>query len=352
MITKLYTSNSNHLNFEKDGDTYEIIYKAPSEPSVPSIPSTPEKPQEEEKPEEKPEEGVKVEVVDKIAGENRYDTSVDISQKVYSSSQKVYLVSGEKFPDALSSAALAGKGDGPILLINDNNIDKILSEINRLGAKEIVFVGGNSISKANEDKIKKFAESKSSVVSAFAGENRYETAIKVAEETIAKRGNKGKVIIADGRNYPDAVSIASYSSKEGIPVILVNGNNVPKEVKDFLSKYKIKDAIVVGGTKAVGSDIEKLFDKVERVAGEDRYDTSKKIAEKFFANSKTIFVASGESFADSLSVSYYAGMQTAPVVLTKANSLDNDTRDYLNANKDKNYIIIGGDKAVNPNLFN
>ena len=100
MITKLYTSNSNHLNFEKDGDTYEIIYKAPSEPSVPSIPSTPEKPQEEEKPEEKPEEGVKVEVVDKIAGENRYDTSVDISQKVYSSSQKVYLVSGEKFPDA------------------------------------------------------------------------------------------------------------------------------------------------------------------------------------------------------------------------------------------------------------
>lgn len=348
MITKLYTSNSNHLNFEKDGDTYEIIYKAPSEPSVPSIPSTPEKPQEEEK----PDEGVKVEVVDKIAGENRYDTSVDISQKVYSSSQKVYLVSGEKFPDALSSAALAGKGDGPILLINDNNIDKILAEINRLGAKEIVFVGGNSISKANKDKIKKFAESKSSVVSAFAGENRYETAIKVAEETIAKRGNKGKVIIADGRNYPDAVSIASFSSKEGIPVILVNGNNIPKEVKAFLNKYKIKDAIVVGGTKAVGSDIEKLFTKVERVAGEDRYDTSKKIAERFFANSKTIFVASGESFADSLSVSYYAGKEHSPILLTKANSLDNDTRDYLNANKDKNYIIIGGDKAVNPNLFN
>lgn len=323
----------------------------PVEPSIPSVPSVPEKPQEEEKPEEKPGEGVKVEVVDKIAGETRYDTSLDISKKVYSSSEKVYLVSGEKFPDALSSAALAGKGDGPILLINDNNIDKILSEINRLGAKEIVFVGGNSISKANEEKVKEFAESKSSVVSAFAGENRYETAIKVAEETIAKRGNKGKVIIADGRNYPDAVSIAPYASKEGIPVILVNGNNVPKEVKDFLNKYKIKDAIVVGGTNAVGKDVEKLFKKVDRVAGEDRYETSKKIADKFFADSSTVFMASGESFADSLSVSYYAGMQTAPVVLTKANSLDNDTRDYLNANKDKNYIIIGGDKAVNPNLF-
>ena len=132
----------------------------------------------------------------------------------------------------------------------------------------------------------------------------------------------------------------------------MNGNNVPKEVKVFLNKYKIKDAIVVGGTKAVGLDIEKLFAKVERVAGEDRYDTSKKIAERFFARSKTIFVASGESFADSLSVSYYAGKEHSPILLTKANSLDNDTRDYLNANKDKNYIIIGGDKAVNPNLFN
>lgn len=322
----------------------------PVEPSIPSVPSVPEKPQEE-KPDEKPDEGIKIEIVDKIAGETRYDTSVDISKKVYSSSEKVYLVSGEKFPDALSSAALAGKGDGPILLINDKNVDKILSEINRLGAKEIVFIGGNAISKANEDKIKAFAEEKTIVVSAIIGKNRYETAIKVAEETIAKRGNKGKVIIADGRNYPDAVSIAPYASKEGIPVILVNGNNVPKEVKDFLSKYKIKDAIVVGGTNAVGKDVEKLFKKVDRVAGEDRYETSKKIADKFFADSSTVFIASGESFADSLSVSYYAGKQTAPVILTKANSLDNDTRDYLNANKDKNYIIIGGDKAINPNLF-
>lgn len=322
----------------------------PSIPSVPSTPSTPEKPQEE-KPEENLGEGVKVEVVDKIAGENRYETSLNISHKVYSSSEKVYLVSGEKFPDALSAASLAGKGDGPILLINDKNIDKILSEINRLGAKEIVFVGGNSISKANEEKIKEFAEEKSSVVSVFAGENRYETAIKVAEETIAERGNKGKVIIADGRNYPDAVSIAPYSSKEGIPVLLVNGNKVPEEVKSFLKKYNIKECIIVGGDKAVGKDVEKLFNSFERIAGEDRYDTSKKIAERFFKDSKNVFIASGESFADSLSVSYYAGKKNAAVLLTKSNSLDNDTREYLNNNKNKEYIIVGGEKAVNPNLF-
>lgn len=314
---------------------------------VPSVPSNPT-----EKPDEKPGIGVKVDVVDKIAGATRYDTSVRISKKVFSTkAEKVYLVSGEKFPDALSSAALTGKGDGPILLINDKNIDKILFEIDRLDAKEIVFVGGNSISDANEAKIRKFAKENSSVVKSIIGKDRYETAVKVAEETIAKYGNKGKVIVADGRNYPDAVSIASYAAKEGIPVILVNGNKVPDVVKNFLNKYKISNAIIVGGDKAVGKDVEKLFKSVDRVAGADRYDTSKKIAEKFFNGSKNVFVASGESFADSLSVSYYAGAKNAPILLTKANSLDNDTKEYLEKNKNKDYIIVGGDKAVNPDLF-
>lgn len=314
------------------------------------VPSKPSKP--EQKPEEKPGIGVEVDVVDKIAGENRYDTSVSISQKVFpSKSEKVYLVSGEKFPDALSSAALTGKGDGPILLINDKNIDKILSEIDRLDAKEIVFIGGNSVSDANEAKIRKFAKENSSVVKYIVGKDRYETSVKVAEQTISKYGNKGKVIIADGRNYPDAVSIASYAAKEGIPVILVNGNKVPDVVKSFLNKYKISNAIIVGGNEAVGKDVEKLFKSVDRVAGADRYDTSKKIAEKFFSGSSTVFVASGESFADSLSVSYYAGAKNAPILLTKSNSLDNDTREYLEKNKDKDYIIVGGDEAINPDLF-
>ena len=331
-------------NSKPDGEKLTYIYSIKTDsPSIPSIPS---------KPEEKPDTGVDVEVVDKIAGENRYDTSVSISQKVYpSKSEKVYLVSGEKFPDALSSAALTGKGDGPILLINDKNIDKILSEIDRLDAKEIVFIGGNSISDVNEAKIRKFAKENSSVVKSIVGKDRYETAVKVAEETISKYGNKGKVIIADGRNYPDAVSIASYAAKEGIPVILVNGNKVPDVVKNFLNKYKISNAIIVGGDKAVGKDVEKLFKSVDRVAGADRYETSKKIAEKFFAGSKTVFVASGESFADSLSVSYYAGDKNAPILLTKANSLDNDTKEYLEKNKNKDYIIVGGDKAINPDLF-
>lgn len=317
-------------------------------PSIPSIPSTPSKP--EEKPEEEG-DGVKVEVADRIEGTDRYETSLEVSKKVFTSSEKVYLVSGEKFPDALSAASLTANGNGPILLVNDKNMDKILAEVNRLNAKEIVFVGGGSISKENQSKVEKFAKENSSKVEKFEGADRYATAVKVAEQTIAKFGNKGKVIIADGRNYPDAVSIAPYASKEGIPVLLVNGNKVSKDVENFLAKNKIKEAILVGGNAAVGKDVEKLFKNVERVAGENRYETSKKVAERFFANSGSILVASGEEFADSLSASYYAASKNAPVLITKSNSLDDSTREFLENNKEKEYHIIGGENAVSSNLF-
>ena len=68
---------------EKLENIYAIKTDTPSTPSIPSIPD------------EKPGIGVDIDIVDKIAGETRYDTSVSISQKVFpSKSEKVYLVSG------------------------------------------------------------------------------------------------------------------------------------------------------------------------------------------------------------------------------------------------------------------
>lgn len=295
--------------------------------------------------------GMKVNVAERIEGETRYETSLEVSKKAFSKSEKAYLVSGEKFPDALSAASLTANGNGPILLVNDKTIDKVLAEVDRLNAKEIVLVGGGSISASNKNKVKEFAKSHSATVSELAGKDRFDTAVKVANKTISTLGNKGKVIIADGRNYPDAVSIAPYASKEGIPVLLANGNNVSKEVKDFVAKNNIKEAIIVGGDKAVGKEVEKLFKKVDRISGANRYETSAKIAEKFFASTDGIFMASGEAFADSLSVSYYASQKNTPVVLTIPNRLHDNTRKYMENNKYKNYYVIGGENAVTSNIF-
>lgn len=61
---------------------------------------------------------------ERIAGENRYKTSVEISKKTFQSAETVILASGENFPDALAGGQLALAKNGPILLNPKNSLDK------------------------------------------------------------------------------------------------------------------------------------------------------------------------------------------------------------------------------------
>ena len=97
--------------------------------------------------------------------------------------------------------------------------------------------------------------------------------------------------------------------------------------------------------------MQKNYSKKQTESGANRYETSAKIAEKLFANTDGIFMASGEAFADSLSVSYYASQKNTPVVLTIPNRLHDNTRKYMENNKYKNYYVIGGEAAVTSNIF-
>lgn len=80
--------------------------------------------------------------VTRIAGNNRYETSVKVSQAAFpNGANTVYVVSGTNFPDALSVGPLAS--DGPILLTDPNRLPpEVAAEIRRLKAKKVVIVGG------------------------------------------------------------------------------------------------------------------------------------------------------------------------------------------------------------------
>lgn len=58
--------------------------------------------------------------VERIYGPNRYDTSAQVARRVIKELGKAeyaVIANGQNFADALASAALAGKFDGPILLV-------------------------------------------------------------------------------------------------------------------------------------------------------------------------------------------------------------------------------------------
>lgn len=86
----------------------------------------------------------------RIAGADRYETAVKISQSAFTSADVVFLASGENFPDALSAGPAASHAGAPVLLTPKNSLDsKVAAEIQRLNPKIVVIVGGeNSVSPA------------------------------------------------------------------------------------------------------------------------------------------------------------------------------------------------------------
>lgn len=57
--------------------------------------------------------------VERLAGDSRYGTSVEIAEQRFPSPQSVVVTTGTNFPDALAGAALAGRRSAPVLLVGD-----------------------------------------------------------------------------------------------------------------------------------------------------------------------------------------------------------------------------------------
>jgi len=83
--------------------------------------------------------------VTRIAGDNRYETAVQITSD-YPSAATVYLASGQQWPDALAGGALAGATDQPLLLTKVDKIPAVVGpELQRLAPPRVVLLGGESV---------------------------------------------------------------------------------------------------------------------------------------------------------------------------------------------------------------
>lgn len=110
--------------------------------------------------------------------------------------------------------------------VNDRLLDNTLQEIKRLGAKNVVILGGEgAVSKSVADELKKSGLD----VSRISGSSRYETAALIASK-VAPIGTS-KVVVANGMDFPVALSVASHAAKEGLPILLTLDNNYQLQQK-------------------------------------------------------------------------------------------------------------------------
>ncbi|GAA1780584.1 cell wall-binding repeat-containing protein [Leucobacter iarius] len=153
----------------------------------------------------------------------------------------------------------------------------------------------------------------------ISGADRFDTAVAVSKHGYPSTAST--VIVANGLNYPDALSAGALGAKLKAPLLLSGPKSISAPTLAEIKRLKPSRIIVVGGTGVVSnsvvSKLKGLTGDVKRVAGADRYATSIAIAKEGWPNgsASNAFLATGANFADALSAGAAAGKLKAPVLL-------------------------------------
>ncbi|MEG0249616.1 MAG: cell wall-binding repeat-containing protein [Peptostreptococcus sp.] len=224
----------------------------------------------------------------RYSGHNRYETAREIAKQVRLESgnkNEAVLVDGTNFPDVITISALASQKRAPILLTEPKKLNPTTENIIKEWKIEDITIGGQtkSVSKNVENRIEEILEGKPKKIVRIGGQDRYKTASLIGEEVRKITGNKKDMILVDGTNFPDGITVNSLASKFECPIHLTNPNTLTKTTKNDISSWKIENILVAGGNKSVSDKIYKNLGvkNKERVAGDNRYMTAVEISKRF-----------------------------------------------------------------------
>lgn len=253
--------------------------------------------------------------VTRIAGADRYATSVAVSKSTHPNGAPVaVLTTGTSFPDALAGGPAASALGGPVLLVAKESVPQVVrEELRRLNPGRVLVLGGTSA--VSENVTAELAAAGHSV-ERIAGPGRYETAALVSAHAFP---GAGSVLVATGADYPDALAGAAAAGAAKAPVLLTAKDTLPAATSAELKRLNPAKIIVLGGTSAVSAAVEaalKAHGSVTRVAGADRYATSIAVARLNPNLPSRAYLATGTGFADALTGGPAAAKANAPVLLT------------------------------------
>ena len=207
----------------------------------------------------------------------------------------------------------------------------------------------------------------------FGAADRYETSLLVAQHYAELRDGKlSSVVLVSGERWTDAVVAAPLAGSLGAPVLMMPPGELRRDAVDFLQETGVTKAIVIGSPSSDAkhgpgrglsdtalSGLAGIGIKVERVHGSDRFGTGVAVAERLSAGDmpglgNTVFVASGDVFADALVAGPIAALGVHPVLLTTPGELHPDVADYLRVARARDgvrhVVVMGGTAALAPSV--
>ncbi len=292
------------------------------------------------------EEPVVPEKMSRISGSDRYQTALEISSEGWESAETVIIARGNDFADALAGVPLAYAMEAPILLTLTNELSEdVLAEIERLGATEAIILGGKAA--VSEDVQVELVNADITVTRA-SGKDRFATAAAIAD-LVAPNGSD-EVAIANGMDFPDALSVASHAAEAGTPILLTLKDTLPAATTEALEKLGATNTVVVGGTAVVSATVANALPSMNRLGGLDRYETNTLIAKHYGVDNDHLYVATGKDYADALTGAVLAANTNSAVLLVHA-VVPDYVSSYITNQDVQRLTIFGGENAVNAEVY-
>ena len=284
-----------------------------------------------------------------LAGKNRWETAALIADEAVYYPYTVVIVYGKDFPDALAASGLAGMFDAPILLTDRESVPQATINYltkNKDSIEQVIFVGGKM--ETPQKKVKQLLPE--AAVEVIAGKNRYATAEEVCKYMLNRIPEMTEYfcVVTTGQTPADALSVSPWTFHGEAPVLLAKDGKISASTQALVDQFQ---TVIVLGSQVkvtVPSGTQKIT-----LAGKNRYETSKKIAEYFLSYTHattmpygTTILARGEDayFPDALAAGSICYEMPAPVLLV------NDKHTDIPASI-KSFMSAGGTKRYKPYYF-
>src|SRR5699024_1707471 len=247
---------------------------------------------------------------------------------------------------SLAGVPLAHKIDAPILLTPTDELwEQTMDEIGRLKASNVIILGGTD---AVDKNVETTLKEKGLDVERIAGKDRFRTAEKIANRIAPITADK--VAIANGMDFPDALTVASHAAKEGMPILLANSDWIADSTVNTIESLGVKESVVIGGSEVIGDNLLSQLPDATRLSGYDRYETNIAVNDYFEADSDYMYVATGQEYADALTGAVLAAKNDSTILLVHRHVPDVVAK-YINDKKVKRLTVFGGEQAVDKHVF-
>lgn len=265
----------------------------------------------------------------RLSGPTRAETAIRLSADGWSEGSEMVVLAREDNPaDALTGSALAGTHDAPLLLTRPDRLaDEVRVELQRLGADRVYLLGGEAA--LSNQVVTDLRAAGITHITRVKGDTRHGTAREVAERV--DRGSQSTAYLVrlrdtqvEARGWADALSVSAVAARRasdgtGWPILGTEAS-LPAETRQAIQDLGITRIVPVGGSAVIPDRVLRQLENLGvqvagRLAGQDRYGTSRAVTATDTPTSQSLVIATGQNYPDGLAAGPYAARTGGALLL-------------------------------------